>query len=471
VLGRRLDRYVGMFFAWHFILCLAAIVVLYIVIDTFANLEEFLGRGGLLPFFSWIVTYHAYQLPPLLTLFLPLVTLLAGTISVSRLARYNELNAIKAVGVSLHRALVPVFIGAGVACALTAANQELLVPALAPGIAEVRAKAPLKDRYKDIALFEPDTKSTIWVRLLEYGIPGFEVEGLATRPLARPARARKPDALRIRGARGVWVQRWIFLVGGEMQDAAGRWQPFRYKSLATDDDATVYPLPGKPGSAATAREPVRLAGRRRGVPVEITFSSWKHVGALRLMLDAQLTAPLRGDDAPAPIAIQAALWSEAHHAWLGRASTYRVVENRRDEIVYDADPLPFTVPPHELVKNKGDPTLKSFAELLRYKDASPALRQRLLVVLHSRVAFPLANLVLLLVAIPLLFQQEGGKSTWVGMGLAMLVSMAFYVTTYVFQLAGQEVNGIFAGVPALAAWLPVAIFATGGVALMKRMET
>jgi lipopolysaccharide export system permease protein len=139
--------------------------------------------------------------------------------------------------------------------------------------------------------------------------------------------------------------------------------------------------------------------------------------------------------------------------------------------VYDGSPLPFAVPPQDLIRSEGDPTLKSFRELLDYTNAPPALRQQVMLALHSRVAFPLASVVLLLVAIPLLFQQEGGKSTWVGMGLGLFVSVCFYFVNYTCQLAGQHESGVFASAPAVAAWLPILLFAAAGGVLLARMET
>jgi len=472
VLGRRLDRYVGMFFIWHFVLTLSAIVALYVVIDTFSNLDEFLDAEGILPFLRWLVTYHAYQIPPLLTQFFPLVALLAGVISISRLARYNELNAIKAVGVSLYRALAPVLLGAVAVGLLAAANQELLVPSIAQGIVEVRAKAPKKDTYKDLECFDRGTKAIVWVRLLEYAIPGFEVAGVDIRPTGEPPADQKVDALRVRNAEGMWVQHWLFLFHGEMQNAKGRWEPFAYRSLTTADDATTFTMPRKPHGAAEAAPAVRLAGERRGTPVAATLGSWRHKRSLRFILGAQVTAPLRAEEALAPLAVQAALWRDHERIWVGRANTYEVTGTRRNEIVYDGSPLPLAIPPYEMIKSEADPTLKSFGDLLsRYRASPAAARHKVLLVLHSRVAFPFASLVLLLVAIPLLFQQEGGKSTWVGMGLALLVSMAFYFVNYVCQLAGQTAEGMFAGAPALAAWLPVVGFAAVGAILLARMNT
>jgi len=465
VLGRRLDRYIGLFFIWHFVLSLVGVVLLYVVIDTFAKLDDFIEQESVGAALRWIIVYHAYQVPPLLTQFLPLVTLLAGVISTARLARYNELNAIKAVGVSIHRALVPVFLCSIAIAALGAANQEFLVPSLARDIVDVRQMMSQKETFRDLSAFDRTHKLTVWVRQFEYRIPGFELLEVECRPTAPLPPGRKADTARFRSATGIWVRRWLFLFDGQALAPSGKWEPFPNKCLTTRDDATTFNMPRKPEAATK----LRIAAERDGVPCEVTFRSHVHRKSLQLILGGQLSAPPSGPDTPAPIAIQAALWHG--NQWRGRATTYYVREMGRDEAVYDGDPLPLAIPPQDLIKSEADPTLKSFRELARLKDTPPPLRQKILVALHGRVAFPLASVVLILVAIPLLFQTEGGKSTWVGMGLALLVSLAFYFINYVCQLAGQSPQGIFAGAPALAAWLPILLFATLGLFLMARMET
>jgi len=495
VLGRRLDRYIGLFFVWHFVLCLLGVVVLYVLLDTFAKLDDFIEQESVAAFLRWIVIYHAYHVPALLTQFFPLVTLLAGVIAIARLARYNELNAIKAVGVSLHRAVAPMFACAVAVAALGAANQEFLVPALAPELVNIRARGTARDTYDDLSSPDRNNRAMVWVERLEYALPGFELRGIEVRSKPKPVQhskdepaqhakaspsGRKPGDLHIRNAHGLWVERWLFLCPdpdpksprGEALSGEGEWTAFDYMAIPTREDATTFTMPRKPKAGAPPVM-VRIQGERDGGQVEITFlsSSWTYKGSLQLILGGQLTPPLGGEEAPAPIFIQAALWRPQEKLWLGRANTYRVSETRRDEVITDGEPLPLTIPPSDLIKSEGDPTLKSFRELLRSENEPPALRQKKLVILHGRIAFPLASVVLLLVAVPLLFQQEGGKSTWVGMGLALLVSMGFYFVNYLSQLAGQNPQGLLAGAPALAAWLPVLLFGALGGVLMARMNT
>ena len=189
-----------------------------------------------------------------------------------------------------------------------------------------------------------------------------------------------------------------------------------------------------------------------------------------MLLRAQITSVRSAERAVAPIDITVALWHDKR--WLGRGQSYvQRSPEKRELIVFDGDPLPLSLAPQQLIQTRTDPSLKSAAELRRLANRIPTLRQRLLLDLYSRTALPLAGLVLLLVAIPLLFQQEGGKSTLLGVGLALFVSLSYYIVTYAFQAIGRDPDGIFGGLPWLAAWLPVLLFAIAGTLLLRRMDT
>jgi lipopolysaccharide export LptBFGC system permease protein LptF len=477
VLGRRLDRYVGFSFLWHFVLSLVAVVGLYVVIDTFRNLDDFLEKEGIVGKIRCILIYHAYQIPVLLTQFLPLVTLLAGIISLSRLARYNELNAMKAAGVSMRRALAPILLASLAIGALSAANQELLVPTMEAGILDARTLLRPKDVHKGLYVYDRKANTTLWVKELQNAAAGIEIRGLQVIPKAPSHPGKNTGGPRIRGASAVWVGHWLFISEGETLNAEGQWQRFQCRDSADGSRPRKYEVLATDVEAAAVKETIgsplpRIEASLGGAPVEVTFANAKYTLAygFRLICEGQLNRTIEEEGTDVPIHIRPALW--LHGEWIGCASSYRVSQQRRHEITYDGEPLPFKMTPHEITRNNQDPMLKSFRELLaQAKTPIPERRQIILVTLHGRVAFPFASFILLLVAFPLLFQREGGRSTWVGVGLALLVSVSFYFVNSTFQLAGQAADGVFADAPALAAWLPLIMFGIAGVILTARMET
>ena len=473
MLGRRLDRYITAFFLWHFVVCLLAIMGLYVVIDTFFHLDDFVRHNDTLAQARAILTYHLYQIPVLIGQFLPIVVLLSAVISLARLSSGNELNATKAAGISIHRTLLPVLIATVAIGALGAADQELLVPYLEPGIVTAREHTIKDDdTYRDLFAFDEKQRISIMAQKLlnaAYGLVLHRVEIVPRQASADGA--RKPPPRRIRASRAIWVDRWAFLFDGALTDAQGRTSPFIAKTLLLDLQAVAFAPAPEPHAQLADGTPAHTVGAILGDhPLDLAFATCEHTTRRRMLLRAQITSVRSAERAVAPIDITVALWHDKR--WLGRGQSYvQRSPEKRELIVFDGDPLPLSLAPQQLIQTRTDPSLKSAAELRRLANRIPTLRQRLLLDLYSRTALPLAGLVLLLVAIPLLFQQEGGKSTLLGVGLALFVSLSYYIVTYAFQAIGRDPDGIFGGLPWLAAWLPVLLFAIAGTLLLRRMDT
>jgi len=483
VLGRRLDRYVTFFFVWHFLLCLVAIVGLYVVVDTFSKLDDFVEHEGLAEQIRWIATYPFYQIPVLLSQFLlPVVTLLAGIISLARLARYNELNAMKAAGVSIHRTLLPIFLASLVIGALAAANQEVLIPYLESDIRQVRVMAlKTDDAYNKLHFYDAKKQTFVFVQRLDNAASGVALRRLEAEPRSPADSADPPTKFSLRCARAIWVDRWLYLFDGAMFDSNGQPQRFTCRTVLADDPANEFSPPPAPPARLTDGAPAyrvgvlldRLNGKKANLKLDLRFASHEPISNLRLICGGHITSALKleGEETPPPLHVQTALWQDGK--WRGRAKTYRQVsERRRAEVVYNGDPpLPLGASPSDLVRGRVDHALESFAHLREMADRMPRLRQRIVVELHGRLAFPLASFVLLLIGIPLLFQQEGGKSTWLGVGLALFVSVCFYVLNYACRILGQSPAGVFANAPALAGWLPILVFGVAGAVLLGNMDT
>ncbi|MBL7224043.1 MAG: LptF/LptG family permease [Candidatus Brocadiae bacterium] len=503
MLGRRLDRYVTSFFVWHFLLCLVAVVGLYVVVDTFTELDEFAKDRGVWEQARWIGLYHLYHIPLLLGQFLPIITLLAGIISFGRLASYNELNAMKAAGISLYRTVAPVFGCTLIIGALASANQEFLIPRLEGRIRAVEIQAKAGNVSRNLWVYEEDTRTTIEAERLDTKAEGVQVRRveIVADPEVTPDGQLLPSSA-VRAAHAVWVRNWLFLFDGHVVDAQKSKHPFlcRIVRCAIDvadfdrdaarrgrlsDGTPAHLLRGASAlpalqfvrPTAKGKEPKAVRDPLGKQPLSIQFAEVELIARYRLIINGHLTASYAGEDTQPPLAFAVALWHD--NQWLGQAQTYTeqakgTPESRRQLIVYDGDPLPIHASPVQLAEKKVDPAMKSFAYLLNKARENPRnqrLRQWLFVQLHSRLAFPLANFVLLLMAIPLLFQQEGGKSTWIGVGLALLVSLCYYFFTYFCQFVGQDPHGVFAGIPALAAWLPIVVFGVGGGILFSNVNT
>ncbi len=94
----------------------------------------------------------------------------------------------------------------------------------------------------------------------------------------------------------------------------------------------------------------------------------------------------------------------------------------------------------------------------------PAVKLR--AALAQKSALPFVSLVMALIAVPFGFRM-GRKGTLVGIGLSVVIAMAFWGTYALFRSLGG------AGVlpPLLGAWGAGALFGLGGLAGLLRIRT
>ncbi len=85
---------------------------------------------------------------------------------------------------------------------------------------------------------------------------------------------------------------------------------------------------------------------------------------------------------------------------------------------------------------------------------------------HYHLTFPLANVILLLVGIPLMFTYERGRGSE-RMAIGGLLCVFFYAADFVFRTLG--IKGQLS--PLLSAWIPVLIFGAIGVMLYDSLRS
>ncbi|MEN3045067.1 MAG: LptF/LptG family permease [Candidatus Hydrothermales bacterium] len=93
----------NLFFIMFFTL---SVIILYVVIDFFENIDKFLKGFSLVKIFL----YYFFQVPYLFVLLLPVGSLLAPFFTIGRMAREFELIAIKTSGINLRKFFIPLVI-------------------------------------------------------------------------------------------------------------------------------------------------------------------------------------------------------------------------------------------------------------------------------------------------------------------------------------------------------------------------
>lgn len=124
-----MDRYVTWTFFKIFAICLICLTGLFVVVDAFSNLEEFVELGQRAK--GIIAAFLGYYAPRALQIFDRTGALLSLTAAIGTLAwmqRHNELTAIEAGGISKSRVVRPILWSALVLVILGIANRELLIP-------------------------------------------------------------------------------------------------------------------------------------------------------------------------------------------------------------------------------------------------------------------------------------------------------------------------------------------------------
>jgi lipopolysaccharide export system permease protein len=128
---RIIDRYLLRQFVQTFLICFCSLTGLYIVIDAFTNLEEFItysrDNGGM---FRVMGEYYAYRALSFFDSTSQVVTLIAAMFTVTWIQRHNELTALEAAGISKSRVIKPLIAAAVVIVGLEVVNRELVIPAV-----------------------------------------------------------------------------------------------------------------------------------------------------------------------------------------------------------------------------------------------------------------------------------------------------------------------------------------------------
>ncbi len=162
-----LDRYILTLFTRIFLLSTAAFAGLYLLVDFFEKVNNFLGNHAAL---SLYFLYFACKLPLIVTQILPLALLMGVFMTLGGLSRTSELTAMRAGGLSLWRISAPLlFVSVALSFFLLGAS-EYLIPVSARTMnhiyeVEVKGKPELNLRRENIWFREG--KKIIHIRLAQ----------------------------------------------------------------------------------------------------------------------------------------------------------------------------------------------------------------------------------------------------------------------------------------------------------------
>ena len=153
------DRYLLRSHLTLMLLGMVVAVALFVVVDLAQTLDRFLRVK---PPLTYILEHFAYRLPGWLHDGLPIVMLVATIFLFLTLTRHQELTALKAAGISLHRISAPIILLGLVVAVGAAAFQELVLPQInerSEEVDRVRIRGQLPRHLQ--------SRSRLWLRSAE----------------------------------------------------------------------------------------------------------------------------------------------------------------------------------------------------------------------------------------------------------------------------------------------------------------
>lgn len=112
-------------FARNFLLCLAAVLTIYLVVDFFEKLRKFLKYDADL---SLVFTFFVYRIPEIAFLLAPLGALMASILTIGGLNRTREITAMRSCGLSFTQIAWPFFAFGILVCAVSFCLTAVFIP-------------------------------------------------------------------------------------------------------------------------------------------------------------------------------------------------------------------------------------------------------------------------------------------------------------------------------------------------------
>ena len=102
---KRIDRYIAGQFLLYYLACLIGFITMLVVIDISGKINKLAREGHFLVNF---LHYYISEIPFILNLLLPIISVMAAIFTVFTLKKRNELVCLLSSGISLHRILLPI---------------------------------------------------------------------------------------------------------------------------------------------------------------------------------------------------------------------------------------------------------------------------------------------------------------------------------------------------------------------------
>lgn len=485
-----LDRYIVRNFLTTAFLFFVVLMLLRVVADLSMNIDEFakLDKLGTYTFGKKVVhvlSYYGYQSLVYFTELGGVIIVAAAAFTLAMMNHTNELTAILASGVSLHRVTLPIVICAMVMGGLVVVDQELIIPRVAQKLVMKRGEVVETKKFQ-VRLITDGAGTVWWAKSYHAGreemvLPVIAIRDKRLRCLA-VAFGTSARPHKLRGREG-WLIADAYLVASEHVGRIWRVAPG-----STRISSAIGPL----DILKKARERYRLE-YGKDVPLD-KLTAWPGARVFDPVYGMTIQGdfipdpppPGRSADAGTP---RPAEDRDSETAWGGRlekptfafagpngevlgcfiAESARWTQSEEEEgwfwelrgggMFYPSDMTPAKL----LLRQSSDwmdymstSDLARLARLERIPD-----RRAAELIKHVRFTAPINNLVMLLLGLPFILSRE--RNIRASVTLCVLTVMTFFAFVYICRYMGLN--------PVLGAWLPILSFGPLAVTTLYSLKT
>lgn len=181
-----------------------------------------------------------------------------------------------------------------------------------------------------------------------------------------------------------------------------------------------------------------------------------------------LVATIKREDRLLTVSADVAIWSDSQQRWILEGAELKVVEGPEEDataedVLADVRFTPRDV--HTIWKGQSRPLDLSFRETTDLWRRDPDNSQLQTLVEYHKT-FPLANVFLLLVALPFLVRHERGRQIE-KVALGFVLCVFYFAADFITRSLGMQGNLS----PLMASWLPVLFFGSLGVVFFSSMKS
>jgi len=487
---RTLDRYVIRSFLSSAAMLFIAVMALRMVADLFFNMDEFVESNDTFhALIQHIGTYYGYQSLMYFSELGGVIIVISAAFTLARMNHTNELTAMLASGVSLHRVILPMVVAAMLMGGLIILDREVLIPPNAHNL--VRERDQAREMSEFPVNLMADGNETIWWSQLYH--PSTETMERPILTIRSPQRRRLASAVsggvgrpaKFAGYRERLLARPEVLTGWDMTatalsrsgQGAGPWRN-------TPSVEKIYTQIGPSRMLGEAKE----LARQHNIPVPpdeqipsvsgipptrddhytMIVTTRSPADADELVLDPPAPGKPRGGRLNRPVFVFKTTFEPGgrilgiFHAdratWVqGRSAVESHWRLDNGRFFYPTD-----LKSQDLVLRQSSKwmDLLSTADLTRLIDRAPD-RDAAILAKHIRFADPINNLVLLLLGLPFILSRE--RNIKASASLSVLMVGSYFAFVQICRLVGLP--------PMVAAFLPIVLFGTVAAVMLDAVKT